>query len=107
MVISLGTLLLLAAVAVVSGLTGVALALLGAWLWYTARLVSRIERRGELYLSDWDNEQGRKLRVAADVATAMEFMRQTLRTLSPEMAREFTPPAPVVEHKGGKKGKSK
>lgn len=88
---STGLVVLAAAVVLAFGLlVGAGLTLLGVWVWYTMRLVSRIERRGDLYLSDWDNEQARKLRLAADMATGITYMRQALKALDPERAREFT-----------------
>lgn len=108
MALNFSTVLLLAVGACFFALGGAALALLSAWVWYTTRLVARLKQRGELYLADWDNEQGRKLRAASDLADAITFMRNTLRTLSPEMAAEFYPPAPVVvAPEPKKKGKAK
>lgn len=83
-----------------AALNGAVLILLGVWVWYTTRLVDRINLRGSLYLGDFDNEQARKMNAAADVATGMEYMRQALRKFSPEMAQEFTREEP-------KKGKKK
>lgn len=89
----------------VGAVVGAGLALLGVWVWYTLRLVGRIERRGELYLSDWDNEQARKLKLAFDLSSSMEFQRQALRMLDPVRAREFTRDEPAVSNK--QKGKKK
>jgi hypothetical protein len=102
--VSPGLVLLAAAVVLAVGtVIGAGLALLGAWIWYTLRLVNRIERRGELYLSDWDSEQARKLKLAHDLATGLEFHRQALRMLDPIMAREFTREEPEAPNK--QKGK--
>jgi hypothetical protein len=90
MVINLNLLLLVIVLSLCSALGGAVLALLGIWVWYTVRLVDRIKSRGDLYLSDFDNERARQLNVAADVATGLDYMRQALRSLSPEMAQEFT-----------------
>lgn len=77
------------------------LGVLGFVLWDALDRLRRIEERGQLYKSDMDNEQARKINAAVDVATGMEFMRQALRKMSPEMAREFYAPEPE------KKGKVK
>lgn len=97
-----GLIALVAVVLVAGALVGAALALLGMWVWYTVRLVSRIERRGELYLSDWDNAQAANLKLAYELSTSMEFHRKALRMLDPEMAKEFTRDVPPEKSKKGK-----
>lgn len=73
--------------------------MIGAFLWYALRLVGRIERRGELYLSDWDNEQARKIKMAYQLATGLEYQRDMLRMLDPVLAREFTREEPGTSNK--------
>lgn len=99
MAITFNLVLLACVLSLASALGGAVLALLGVWVWYTVRLVARIERRGQLYLSDFDNQRARQMNAAADMATGIDFMRQALRSLSPEMAQEFT----RVEPEKGKK----
>lgn len=89
--ISLGLLLLVGFLSVISALIGALMALVGVWVWYTLRLVSRLEKRGaSLYAGDTEDERARALRAADEMSTGIEFMRQALRRISPEMAREFT-----------------
>lgn len=109
MAISVSTLLLLGLVALLSALSGAALVGLGAWIIYTVRLVERIKRRGDLYLSDWDNERARQLRHAHELSTALTHLRQALKHMSAEMASEFYPSTsePVIEQKNKTKGQPK
>lgn len=90
MVINFNLLLLVVVLSICSAVGGAVLALMGVWILYTVRLVDRINRRGSLYMADFDNERARQLNAATDVATGLDYMRQALRSLSPEMALEFT-----------------
>ena len=94
--------LLFVLVAGLYALGGLALLIFGAWLWYTTRLVASMARKGELYLSNLDNQQARQIKLAYDMATGLTYVRQVLKQLDPEMAKEFYA---APEEKKAKKGK--
>lgn len=103
MVISFSTLVLLGVVSIASAVVGGFLALLGIWVWYTVRLVERMDKRGSQYMADVDNEQAQKIRVARDAATGLLYIRQALHDLSPQAAAEFYQSVAPEPKKKGKK----